>query len=448
MQLRRLMALAAIVFAAAALQASDHYERTFSKTLTLRAGRVTVDHKFGAIRIHSTPGSEVNVRASIRASDADFGKQIGITVTEGGGGVEIRTSYPEGPHFHLFGEFSYSVELDVSVPENTPVTVHNRFGSIDATGLKGGSELLGGQGFVVSRHTRGSLKVENSFGSVDAEDVQGDLTITNANGSVRAAGVHGSLTLTDRFASITVSDVGGDADVQGGNGSIELKSVHGKATVHNSFGSTRVADVGHDLVFTGNNSRVDASNIGGGANITTTFDNVTINNVGGLARVSNSNGAVTVTDAKSDLNVDTRFASVRADRIHGSADVDNANGSVTLNDVGGSVKVHTSFASAFVKNVGGSVDVRNQNGAISIAGVHAGACHPITLNTTFAPIRLTLNSDANYDVSARTSFGHITTDIPVTTNGAGEDMLNGRMGKGGCRLELTDANGGITIGRE
>ena len=445
MRTLKLLALAAILFAAPALHATDRYERTVSRTVTFHAGRVTVDHEFGAIRIHATSGTEVNVRATIRTSDADFGKEINVTVTEGAGGVEIRTSYPER-HIH-FGDFSYTVELDVTVPENASVTLHNRFGSIDATGLKA-SEITGGQGSVVVRSARGPQRIESSFGSIDVEDVQGDVTIVNANGSVRAANVRGSLSLSDRFGSISVNDVGGDADVHGSNGSLELTLVHGKATVRNSFGTSRIADIGHDLTFTGNNSRVDASTVGGGANITTTFDGVTASNVAGPLRISNSNGSVTVTDAKSDLSVDTRFASVRAERIHGSANVDDANGSVSLTDVGGDVKVRTSFASAFVRNAGGAIDVRSQNGTVSVAGVRAGACHPITLNTTFSPIRLTLPGNSNYDVSARTSFGRISTDIPITTNSAGGDMLNGRIGNGGCRLELTNANGAISIGRE
>ncbi len=447
MGIRNLLAAAAIVFATSALHAADRYERTVNRTLTLHGGRVTVDHQFGAIKLHTTTGSEVNVRATIRASDADFGKEISLSATEGAGGVEIRTSYPE-QHMHISGEASYSVELDVTVPENALVTVHNRFGSIDATGLKGASELLGGQGSVVLRNAHGSQRIENSFGTVDVEDVQGDLTITNANGSVRAANVRGSLSISDRFGSITVNDVGGDADVHGGNGSIDVQLVRGKATVRNSFGSTRMADVGRDLIFTGNNSRVDASNVGGGANITTTFDSVTVSNVTGPLRVSNSNGSVMVTDAKSNMTVDTRFASVRADRVRGNADVDNTNGSVTLNDIGGDVKVRSSYASAFVKNAGGAVDIQNQNGAISVTGVRAGACHPITLNTTFSSIRLTLPGNANYDVSARTSFGHISTEFPITTTTVGEDILNGRIGNGGCRLELKNGNGGITIGKE
>ena len=57
-------------------------------------------------------------------------------------------------------------------------------------------------------------------------------------------------------------------------------------------------------------------------------------------------------------------------------------------------------------------------------------------------------TNAGYDVNARTSFGHITTEIPITTTNAGEDILNGRIGNGGCKLELKTSNGGITIGRE
>src|SRR5439155_19479110 len=101
----------------------------------------------------------------------------------------------------------------------------------------------------------------------------------------------------------------------------------------------------------------------------------------------------------------------------------------------------------FVKGAGGSIDVQNPNGATSVSGLCA-PCHPVILNTTFSSIKVTLPSAAGYDVSARTSFGHITTDIPITTTTVGENLLNGRIGNGGCKLELKTANGGITIGRE
>jgi hypothetical protein len=448
MQIRKILAVAAVVFAAMALHADDRFDKTVSRTATYHGGGVTIDHRYGSVRVRAVHENEVSVRAVIRASDADYGKQINVTVSESGGGVEVKTSYPEKSfHFSFNGEFSYSVELEVNVPENAPLTVRNRFGSIDVTGMKASSQIVGGQGAVSVHNARGTQHIENSFGSVEIVSADGDVTITNTNGSVKALHVRGSVTLTSRFASIAAEDVSGDAEIHGGNGSVDVQSVRGRATVNNSFATTTVHDVGRDFVFTGNNSRVEAGNIGAAANITTTFDSVTVSNAGGNVTVKASNGNVNVVDAKADVTIDNRFGSVRAERVRGSADVDNANGSVSVGEIGGNVKIHTTFASAFVKGAGGSVDVQNQNGAISVSGLRA-PCHAITLNTTFSSIKITLPDNAGYDVNARTTYGRIATELPITTSHSGEDLLTGRIGNGGCKLELKTANGGITIAKE
>jgi hypothetical protein len=448
MQIRKILAVAAVAFAAMALHADDRFDKTFSRTVAYHGGGVTIDHRYGSVRVRAVHDNEVSVRAVIRASDADYGKQINVTVSESGSGVEVKTSYPEKSfHYSFNGEFSYSVELEVNVPENAPLTVRNRFGSIDVTGTKASSEIVGGQGAVSVHNVRGTQRIQNSFGSVELVSADGDVTVTNTNGSVKALHVRGSVSLTSRFGSIAVDDVSGDAEVHGGNGSVDVQSVRGRATVNNSFDTTTVHDVGRDFVFTGNNSRVEAGNIGAAANITTTFDSVTVSNAGGNVTVKDSNGNVSVVDAKADVTIDNRFGSVRAERVRGSADVDNANGSVSVGEIGGNVKIHTTFASAFVKGAGGSVDVQNQNGAVSVSGLRA-PCHAVTLNTTFSSIKVVLPDNAGYDVNARTTFGHIATEVPITTSHLGEDMLTGRIGNGGCKLELKTANGGITIAKD
>jgi len=53
-----------------------------------------------------------------------------------------------------------------------------------------------------------------------------------------------------------------------------------------------------------------------------------------------------------------------------------------------------------------------------------------------------------YTVDARTSFGSITADVPITITHKSENSLAGTIGSGDCRLTLTDANGNITVGRE
>jgi hypothetical protein len=98
--------------------------------------------------------------------------------------------------------------------------------------------------------------------------------------------------------------------------------------------------------------------------------------------------------------------------------------------------------------VGGGVTVENSNGAIAVAGIRGNGCHPISLRTNFSSIKLALPSAAAYNVNARTTFGRIHTDFPVTTSGMTENTLAGTIGRGGCKLDLTNANGNITIEKD
>ena len=69
----------------------------------------------------------------------------------------------------------------------------------------------------------------------------------------------------------------------------------------------------------------------------------------------------------------------------------------------------------------------------------AQKCQPITLNTSFGPIRVTAVHGVGYDVTAKTSFGFIKSQASITVNGqVGRDSLNGKIGAGGCAMRLTD----------
>src|SRR5881396_2692603 len=108
MRIRNLFVAAAIVCAAITANAEERFERTFSRTLTYHGGRIEVDHSFGSIKLRGAAGSQVSVRAEIRASDSDFGREIKVTVSEVGNGIVIRTEYPDR-HFTIRnGNFSYS----------------------------------------------------------------------------------------------------------------------------------------------------------------------------------------------------------------------------------------------------------------------------------------------------------------------------------------------------
>src|SRR5260370_23881446 len=52
------------------------------------------------------------------------------------------------------------------------------------------------------------------------------------------------------------------------------------------------------------------------------------------------------------------------------------------------------------------------NGGVSVAAVRpASACRDISLKTSFSSIRVRIPAGVGYNVSARTSFGRISTDL-------------------------------------
>jgi hypothetical protein len=101
--------------------------------------------------------------------------------------------------------------------------------------------------------------------------------------------------------------------------------------------------------------------------------------------------------------------------------------------------------------VSGGVDVYNQNGSIEVSGLAARTpgslgCNPITLRTSFSPIRVYLPEAAGFNVTARTSFGKINSELPLTVSGSlSADALSGKIGAGECELNLTNNNGNIEI---
>ena len=203
-----------------------------------------------------------------------------------------------------------------------------------------------------------------------------------------------------------------------------------------------------DLTVDSGNAQVEADGVKGNANIDTSFGAISVKNVTGSATLTSNNGNVKASDIGGALTVTARFGTVRVDRVKSATTVDASNGSVTLGEIGGNVKVRGSFGSVFLDGVSGAIDVANSNGAISVSNVRGNGCHPVSLRTNFSSIKVALPDSAAYAVNARTSFGRIHTDFPITTTSLSDENIAGTIGKGGCKLDLVNANGNITIEKE
>lgn len=528
----RLAAAALLLGPLSALAANPPQEqvtRDFQKTVTLGAGQaVQVENKFGQVRLHGTSGRDLKISATIRVQTGsrteseDFAQKIRIEVDQGGQGVQVRTIYPEESSSWHMGhrKASYSVDYEIAIPADAPLTVRNSFGSVETTGIHSKSEIENSHGALTVRDA-GPARLRNSFGSIDVSETAGDLALTDNNGPVQVSQIKGSLELTNRFGRITVRNVQGPVTITGGNGAVNLADA-ASAHITTSFGDVDVRNIHGDLTLHDNNGNVDVSWVGGAADITDSFGNVTFSDVkgrvncrtnngrvkgrslpGDLVSIHNAfgnieledvvgaldaetsngkiylreargsvtlrssfgaidasnipkgiravtgNGDINLTNIGADTYAKTTFGMVLTERIAGNLTVENNNGPVTVHNVKGDAQVKTSFAGVTLESIGGKITVDNQNGAISVVATRPpSGCRDISLKTSFAPIHVRIPDGVGYNVSARTSFGRISSDIPLSSSGStGGDSLSGTIGSGGCKLQLTDSNASIEIAK-
>jgi DUF4097 and DUF4098 domain-containing protein YvlB len=358
--------------------------------------------------------------------------------------------------------------------------LENSFGAVDVARNEGDVTVVNQNGAVKVEDVQGALEVTNRFGRVEVQRVRGAATVTNGNGAVLLAEAGGPSRISNSFGAVEATAVRGDLAVNNGNGTITVRNVSGAADLRTSFGALTFEDVGK-LVAVNNNGRVTGSRVGGAADVRTSFGAVELSQVQGDAVVANSNASVTLREVTGAVDVRTTFGRievsgarkgvravggngqvavsdvgpaylkttfglVQADRVDGSLEVDNSNGAVRASAIKGAVTVRTSFGAVVLTGVEGqTVDVHNQNGAVEVEA-RAQPCARITLATSYGPLRLRLPAGGGYDVTARTSYSRIQSELPITASGSiGGDSLGGRIGAGGCVVSLTGSNGSIDI---
>ena len=126
------------------------------------------------------------------------------------------------------------------------------------------------------------------------------------------------------------------------------------------------------------------------------------------------------------------------DLVNGSLDVSQVSGEVRSNLVNGSTKIH---------DLAGRAHLSSVNGTIAATYRTLDNVSDIELKSVNGAVRLGLPSSPNADVRVSTVNGAITTDFPLTVQGKFVGRhLDGKLGNGGTRIEISNVNGTVHIG--
>jgi DUF4097 and DUF4098 domain-containing protein YvlB len=127
--------------------------------------------------------------------------------------------------------------------------------------------------------------------------------------------------------------------------------------------------------------------------------------------------------------------------------IDLVNGSLEVSQVAGEVRASLVNGSTKIHDLAGRAHLSSVNGTIAANYLTLDNVSNIELKSVNGAVKLGLPSSPNADVTVSTVNGGITTDFPLTVQGKFMGRhLDGKLGNGGTRIEISNVNGSVHIG--
>ncbi|GAC1686041.1 MAG: hypothetical protein PVS2B2_25040 [Candidatus Acidiferrum sp.] len=271
------------------------------KTVPANA-RIVIRTGRGNINVRSGSGKEIRVSAKKTAhawneeSAQHIAEHVTAEIVQNGDTYEIR------PAGFDSGDSRISLNLDVTVPEKSSLTLKTEKGDIVVSEIGAELNVMDRNGDVEIRGTNGDVSVEVRKGDVKISDTRGNLKISGKGGQIDASSATGSLTIDGDFYGPIRAD----------------KIAKGLRYVSMKTDMTVSQLAGHMELGSGNLEILDAP---GNLAVRTRDNDVSIENAGGKLKVENRNG-----------NIELRFASPPKEDI----DVTNSSSGISLSLPGSS----------------------------------------------------------------------------------------------------------------
>jgi DUF4097 and DUF4098 domain-containing protein YvlB len=414
-----LLILAAIAFVAGASLLSSLFSSssgndlaastniTLTADIPLETRQLDLQNQLGPVCLHGTnnsPGQwtwNLTVRARSQEEASRIAQSINCRQSQTGERLALKVLFP-----HTISNISVESRFDVSVPSQVSARVIDAFGEITASDLHENLDVAGQNGEVSLRNIDGEVHAQTSFAVLKAENI-GRAWLSNQNGEISVTRVHGPLEADTSFARLQAETIAGQARLHDQNGEILVRDVQGPLAARTSFSL------------------------------------LTAKNITGSVTLGNQNGEIQAESLSSNADLTTSFAELSVKDVGGSAVLENQNGGIDASAIGGTISAHTSFAALNVSGPGPSFDCHNQNGSIYIHAT-SPALASIQADTSFSSLEVRLPASLKPVIVAKTSFGDVSSDFPLTTS-LSSGGQNADVGSKTPQIRLKNQNGGIRI---
>lgn len=255
--------------------------------------RIVVRVPRGDITVRPSDDPEISVSAkkSVRSwSEKDAEHIAGdgsVEIAQNGDAWEVR---PAGADL----DSRVAVNMEVSVPSKSAVTVRNDKGEIQVSDLGKDVTIAAGNGDIEVRDIKGDVSIDAKHGDIKVSDTKGNVKISGTGGEVEVVDASGGLTLNGEFLGPIRAD----------------RVLKGVRFVSKRTDLTLTQLTGHLETGSGNLEITDAP---GNLVLKTNSYDVSIENAGGKVKVENRNGSVDVrfpTSPKEDIEIVNASANI------------------------------------------------------------------------------------------------------------------------------------------
>ncbi len=185
----------------------------------------------GGLDIRGGSRALVRIKARLCAPDKETLQQMDVTNGIEGQQLRLETQFAntESTKAAIWssGYAQATIELELEVPSNLPLTVKDSSGAAKLEGVA-------------------SLHMVDSSGELEIGDVAGDVDVKDSSGAIEIAEVGGSVAITDSSGGIEVQNVAQDLLIRvDSSGGIDARDIGGSVVVKaDSSGDIKVKKVG------------------------------------------------------------------------------------------------------------------------------------------------------------------------------------------------------------
>jgi DUF4097 and DUF4098 domain-containing protein YvlB len=339
--------------------------------------------------------------------------------------------------FNMFGRPQHDLDqqvLNTDVPAGAILSIDNPRGDVSVTAGDASSVQINAHEVAFADSDDAAKKIFDSEAA--------HVTVSGKTVLVKSAGNSGgrvNLTVVvPRTAQVIIDAGRGDvtaaglnqgANITAGHGDVRLNAIQGSVQVHFSTdkGDFSAHQVNGDVTADGRCNDLTLSEIKG---------KVTVNgDIFGEAHMENLAGTVHLHTSVTDLQLG------------------ELPGDMTLNDddlrvteAKGPVRVETHSKNVDLTQIYGDTFVNDRDGNVDIAPAGAYSVEA-RITSGHGDMELTLPPDASATVNGNTRNGDIVSDFPLSISGDENKSVNGKIGSGSAKIQLSTDVGDVRIKR-